>query len=81
MSAKQTKFPPAVCSQHEQSVSAPVIAHVNQLPKIPLPKFSEDAKDWITFRDLFNNMVVKSNYSDSSKLSYIKDSLKDDLFT
>ena len=77
--AREAKSP-AIVSQHEQSVSAPIIAHVNQLPKIPLPKFSGDAKDWITFKDLFNDMVVKSNHSDSSKLSYLMDSLKDEPF-
>ena len=37
-----------------------------------------DAKDWTAFRGLFNDMVVKSN--DSSKLSYLKDSLKNEPF-
>ena len=40
MSARHAKSP-AVVSQHEKSVSAPVVAHVNQLPEIPLPKFSD----------------------------------------
>ena len=79
MSAKHAKSPPAARSQHEQSFSTPIIAHENQLPKIPLPKFSGDAKDWISFRDVFND-IVKSNYSDSSKLSYFKDSLKNEPF-
>ena len=43
-----------------------------------ISKFSGDMKDQIYFRDLFNDMVVKSNYSDYSKQPYLKDSLKNE---
>ena len=51
---------------------------MKRLPKIPLPKFSGDAKDWIAFRDLFTDMVIKSKNSHAAKLSYLKSSLTDE---
>ena len=49
-----------------------------QLPKIPLLQFSDNYKDWVSFRDLFTELVVKSNRSASAKLYSLKESLSDE---
>ena len=63
--------------QHDHSVRVNDVGPGNHLPKIPLPKFSGNPKEWISFKNLFTDMVINSNNSDAAKLSCLKDSLSD----
>lgn len=49
-----------------------------RLPPLPIPKFSGDFKEWISFRNLFYDLVTSSNRTDAEKFSYLKDALSDE---
>ena len=63
-------------SHHENNVINTV--DQRKLPVLPLPKFNGNWKDWISFRDLFSELVVKSHRTAAEKLYYLKDSLTDE---
>ena len=49
---------------------------INNSSNIPVPTFSGDLREWISFRDLFYQLVVKLNTSAAEKLTILKSSLK-----
>ena len=53
--------------QRDHSVRINDAGRGNHLPKIPLPKFTGNPKEWISFKNLFTDMVINSNNSDCSK--------------
>ena len=60
------------------SNSRTVVISNRRLPPIPIPNFNGDFKEWVPFRDLFQEVVVKSNYSSAEKLTFLKNSLKNE---
>lgn len=47
-----------------------------KLPPVPIPEFSGDVKDWVSFRDTFQAVVIDQRISNVVKLHYLRESLK-----
>ena len=58
------------------SNSKEIIIINNSNSKIPISTFSGDIREWISFRDFFYQLVIKSNKSAAEKLTILKSSLK-----
>ncbi|XP_029163322.1 uncharacterized protein LOC114934776 [Nylanderia fulva] len=64
-----------------QSLSQPVsnqlaVSHHTRLPRIDLPKFSGNASEWMSFKDLFSSIIIGNiSLSPVEKLQYLKASL------
>lgn len=59
-----------------QSSTIPVFFHHARLLRIELPKFNGSPSDWLSFKDLFNSLVlVNPTLSSVEKLQYVKTSL------
>ena len=54
----------------------PAVRH--KLPTIPVPKFNGNYKEWLSFKNLFNDLVIKTQLSDSEKLALLKDALSEE---
>lgn len=56
--------------------SLPVFIHHARLPRIDIPKFNGTPTDWLSFKDLFDSLVVQNpTLSSVEKLQYLKTSL------
>lgn len=53
--------------------NAPVIT---KLPPVPIPNFSGNVKDWVSFRDTFQAIVINQKISNVVKFHYLRESLK-----
>lgn len=70
-----TQQAPSIPSE-SQSSTIPVYFHHARLPKIELPKFNGSPSDWLSFKDLFNSLVLANpTLSSVEKLQYLKTSL------
>jgi len=49
-----------------------------QLPRITLPKFNGDYLQWVTFKDLFLEIVHQASITDSQRMHYLTQSLVDE---
>lgn len=50
---------------------------ITKLPPIPIPTFKGDVKEWISFRDTFEALVVNEKMNEVAKLHYLRESVKD----
>ena len=63
-------------SSASHNTSVTIAAHnVRKLPAFPIRKFSEDYRDWISFKNLFTALMINSNRTLAEKLSYLKNAL------
>lgn len=53
-----------------------IMPEITKLPPVPIPNFSGDIKDWISFRDTFKAVVIDQRVSGAVKLHYLRESLK-----
>ncbi|XP_029158933.1 uncharacterized protein LOC114931136 [Nylanderia fulva] len=52
------------------------VSHHTRLPRIDLPKFSGNASEWMSFKDLFSSIIIgNASLSPVEKLQYLKASL------
>ena len=59
--------------------AAPHTQGINvQLPRITLPKFNGEYLQWVTFKDLFTEIVHQASITDSQRMHYLSQSLVDE---
>ena len=65
----------------EHSDNAHVLHDVERIPRINLPEFDGNCRNWESFRDIFTNPVVnKTNISNATKLRHLRSCLKGEAF-
>lgn len=52
------------------------VPSITKLPAIPIPEFDGDVKNWTSFRDTFQAVVINQQISEVAKLYYLKEALK-----
>lgn len=73
--SESTSDTPIVQSSSHNS-SFPVMFHHARLPRIDIPKFNGSPSDWLSFKDLFNSLIIDNpSLSPVEKLQYLKTSL------
>ena len=50
--------------------------NIHELPRIEVSNFSGNFCDWLVFKDLFTEIVIKEKISESKKLRYLKTHVK-----
>lgn len=66
----------SVTPSASQSSTCPTYFHHARLPRFELPKFNGLLSDWLSFKDLFNSLVLANpTLSAVEKLQYLKTSL------
>ena len=45
---------------------------VHELPRMEIPSFSGEFSDWLEFKDLFSEIVIKEKISEAEKLKHLK---------
>ncbi|XP_018316899.1 uncharacterized protein, partial [Mycetomoellerius zeteki] len=59
-----------------QILNAPVYFHHARLPRIDIPKFNGSPSEWLSFKDLFNSLIIANpTLTSVEKLQYLKTSL------
>ena len=76
-SASQILNIPASSTQSvTQTSNIPILFHHGRLPRIDLPKFDGSPADWLSFKDLFNSLVLmNTSLTVVERLQYLKTSL------
>jgi len=67
-----------ICTEATATTPRPTIQPTNsvQLPRITLPKFNGDYLQWVTFKDLFNEIIHQSSsLNDAQRMHYLSQSL------
>ncbi|XP_011174126.2 uncharacterized protein LOC105206319 [Solenopsis invicta] len=61
---------------NSRNSSIPVFFQHARLPRIDIPKFNGSPSDWLSFKDLFNSLILANpTLSSVEKLQYLKTSL------
>lgn len=65
-----------ISKNKEKSVLESRAPEITKLPPVPIPEFSGDIKDWVSFRDTFQAIVINQRISEVVKFHYLRESLK-----